>query len=80
MNLKNLAEKLKGNKRLTIQCSDRLTTLLEKLAKKANTDRIDIIRSAFALYSYLDEELGGTKKKLAIISEDGKIEKIIDLS
>ena len=59
--------------------SPRLTDFVGELAQKAGVEKPDILRRALALYSYVDE-MAREGRKLAVISQDEKIEEVLDLS
>jgi len=64
--------------KLTVEFSDGMTELLESLARKGKTTKVDIIRRALALYNYVDEEVLDQKGlKLSIADKDGKVVKDI---
>ena len=68
-------------KKLTVEFSDGMTEVLEKIAEERKTTKVDIIRNALALYHYVYQEAVKKQgRKLSIISEkDGKILKDIVL-
>ena len=60
--------------KLTVEFSDGMTKLLESLARKNGTTKVDVIRRALALYNYVDEEVLDKKgRKLSITESDNKI-------
>ncbi len=65
--------------KLTIEFNDRMNDVLEQLATKDDTSKVDIIRRALALYKYVDEEVGGNDRRKLAIAEDEKVLKEIVL-
>ena len=64
--------------KLTIEFNDRLNEMLEQLAAKEDTTKVDIIRRALALFKYVEEEVGvGDKRKLAIAEDDKVVKEIV---
>ena len=60
--------------KLTVEFSDGMTKLLESLARKNGTTKVDVIRRALALYNYVDEEVLEKKgRKLSITEDDNKV-------
>jgi hypothetical protein len=52
--------------------------MLEELAAKEDTTKVDIIRRALALFKYVEEEVGvGDKRKLAIPEDDKVVKEIV---
>ncbi len=67
-------------RRLTIQLSERLDQILENLAKKNNTTKVDVLRRSIALMEYVNRELeSDPERKQLSITKDGQIEKDIVL-
>ena len=63
--------------KLTLELNDRINSMLQELADKEGTSKVDVIRSALALFKYVDQEVGkGPNRSLAIV-EDGDILKEI---
>jgi predicted transcriptional regulator len=65
--------------KLTLEFNDRLSQVLEQLAAKEDTSKVDIIRRALALYKYVDEQVGDNDNRHLAIAEDDKIVKEIVL-
>ena len=67
-------------KKLTVEFSDGMTSLLDNLAKERGTTKVDIIRRALALYNYVSKEAFGKKdQKLVITGKDDEVIKEIVL-
>ena len=64
--------------KLTVEFNDRMNQMLEELAAKEGTKKVDIIRRALSLYKYVDEEVGdGGKRRLAITEDEKVLKEII---
>lgn len=65
--------------KLTVEFSERMNEMLEGLAAKEETTKVDIIRRALALYKYVEEEVGESDKRRVAITEDDRVLKEIVL-
>lgn len=65
--------------KLTVEFNDRMNEMLEQLAAKQGTTKVDIIRRALALLRYVEAEVGDSDKRRLAISEDDKVLKEIVL-
>lgn len=66
--------------RLTIEFNDQVNEILEDLADKDQTTKVDVIRRALALYKYVHKEAIEQKRKLSITDDEDKIIKDIVFS
>jgi len=62
--------------KLTVEFNDKMNQILEQLADKKGTTKVDVLRRAVALYNYLDAEQEEGKVS---ITQDNKIVKDIVL-
>lgn len=65
--------------RMTIEYPEQLEKLLKELAQKGDTSKVDVIRRALALYSYVHKEVKEKDLKLAVTNADDKVLKEIVL-
>jgi hypothetical protein len=65
--------------KLTVEFNERMNEMLEELAAREGTTKVDILRRALALYRYVDEEVGENKKRRVAITEDDRVLKEIVL-
>ena len=65
--------------KLTVEFNERMNKMLEELAGKEETTKVDIIRRALALYKYVEEEVGKSDKRRLAVTEDEKVVKEIIL-
>ncbi len=64
--------------RLTIEFNDDVSKILETLAEKDGTTKVDVLRRALALYNYVHREAIEKKDhKLSIVDEKDKVVKEI---
>jgi predicted transcriptional regulator len=59
--------------RLTIEFNDQVNEILEKLAEKDDTTKVDVLRRALALYNYVHKEAIEKNLKLSITDEKDEI-------
>lgn len=59
--------------KLTLEFNDRLTQILQELADKEDTTKVDIIRRALGLYKYVEDEVWTDGKRRLAITEDDKV-------
>jgi predicted transcriptional regulator len=65
--------------KLTVELNDRMNEMLEQLAAKEGTTKVDILRRALALYRYVEQEVGDNDRRRVAITEDDKVLKEIVL-
>jgi predicted transcriptional regulator len=65
--------------KLTVEFNDRMNEMLEQLAAKEDTTKVDILRRALALYRYVEQEVGDNDRRRVAITEDDKVLKEIVL-
>lgn len=65
--------------KLTVEFNDRMNEMLQTLAAKEQTSKVDVIRRALALYKYVEEEAGKSDKRRLAITEDDKVIKEVVL-
>ncbi len=65
--------------KLTVEFNDRMRDMLEELAAKEGTTRVDVIRRALALLKYVDDEVSENDKRRLAITENDKVVKEIVL-
>lgn len=65
--------------KLTVEFNERVNQMLEELAVREETTKVDIIRRALALYRYVEDEVGESEKRRLAITEDDKVVKEIVL-
>ena len=65
--------------RLTIEFPEQVDKLLKELAEKGDTSKVDVLRRALALYSYVNKEVKEKDLKLAVANDEDKILKEIVL-
>lgn len=58
--------------KLTVEFNDEVSSLLEELAKKKGTSKVEVLRRAIGLYSYVSTEAGPTSENRLSITKDGK--------
>jgi predicted transcriptional regulator len=65
--------------RMTIEFPDKLNEILEKLAKENKMAKVDVLRRALALYSYVaqNNEVKVGTNKLSITNQEDKVVKDI---
>lgn len=63
--------------KLTVEFNDRMNEMLEELAAKEDTTKVDVIRRALALYKYVEDEVGDSDKRRLAISEGDRVLKEI---
>ncbi len=64
--------------KLTVEFNDRINEMLEQLAAKDDTSKVDVIRRALALLKYVEDEVGDNeKRKLAIAEDDHVVKEIV---
>lgn len=64
--------------KLTVEFNERINQMLEELAAKDETTKVDVIRRALALYKYVEEEVGkGDHRRLAIAEDEKVIKEIV---
>ena len=61
--------------KLTIKFDDRINKILEDLAQRKDTTKVDIIRRALSAYKYLDDETHEGDRRVSVTS--AKEDKII---
>jgi predicted transcriptional regulator len=64
----------------TIEFSSDASTALDQLSGALETTKAEVLRSALSLFVYVVNNLRGTSRSLAIVSDEGgqmKIEKVI---
>ena len=61
--------------KLTIKFDDKINKILQDLAQRKDTTKVDIIRRALATYKYLDDEILDEEKRISVTS--AKEDKII---
>jgi len=66
--------------RLTIEFNNKVNEILEDLAEKDGTTKVEVLRRALALYNYVHTEAIDQKRKLSITDEEDKIIKDIVFS
>lgn len=59
--------------KLTVEFNERWDAILQELAARDGTTKVDILRRALALYKYVEEELAKSEKRRLSISEDDKV-------
>ena len=65
--------------KLTVEFNDRMNSMLEEMAAKDDTSKVDVIRRALALLKYVEEEVGDNDRRRLAIAEDDKVVKEIVL-
>jgi predicted transcriptional regulator len=65
--------------KLTVEFNDGMNELLQELAARDRTTKVDIIRRALALYRYVIEETDKPEKRRLAIAEGDKVVKEIVL-
>jgi predicted transcriptional regulator len=65
--------------KLTVEFNERMNEMLEALAAKEDTTKVDIIRRALALYKYVEEEVRENERRRLAIAEGDKVVKEIVL-
>ena len=65
--------------RLTIEFPNKVDDILKDLAKKGETSKIDVIRRALVLYSYVNREVKEKDLKLTVADDSNKVLKEIVL-
>jgi predicted transcriptional regulator len=54
--------------KLTIQFDNKVSKMLQDLAERKGTTKVDIIRRALATYKYLDDEMLDDDKRVSVTS------------
>ena len=65
--------------RMTIEFPDKVDEILKELAKKGETSKVDVIRRALALYSYVNREVKEKDLKLTVVDDSNRVLKEIVL-
>ena len=65
--------------KLTVEFNDRMNSMLEEMAAKDDTSKVDVIRRALALLKYVEDEVGDNDRRRLAIAEDDKVVKEIVL-
>jgi predicted transcriptional regulator len=63
--------------KLTVEFNDKMNQILEQLAEEKGTTKVDVLRRAVALYSYLDDEQKRDEDNQVSITKGGKAVKDI---
>ena len=64
--------------KLTLELSDRVNSMLEELAAKEGTTKVDVVRKAIALFKYVDQEVVEKHdRELAIVQNDKVLKEIV---
>jgi len=64
--------------KLTLEFNDRMNKILQDLAARDDTTKVDVLRRALALYKYVvDETDKGEDRGLAIIEDDKVVKEIV---
>lgn len=63
--------------RLTIEFSNQVNEILDNLAQKDQTTKVEVLRRALALYNYVHKEAVEKERKVSITDSDDKVIKEI---
>lgn len=64
--------------KLTVEFNERMNEMLEQLAVKDDTSKVNVLRRALALYKYVEDEVEkGEGRRLAITEDDKVIKEIV---
>lgn len=64
--------------KLTLEFNDRMNHILQDLAARDDTSKVEVLRRALALYKYVVEETEkGDKRGLAIVDDDKIVKEIV---
>ncbi len=58
--------------KLTVEFNEQIDHLLTELASKKGLTKVEVLRRAIALYSYVDREAGSDPDKRLSITKQGK--------
>jgi predicted transcriptional regulator len=58
--------------KLTVEFNDQVDRLLNDLSQKKGLSKVDVLRRAIALYSYVEKEAASDPDKRLTITKDGQ--------